>query len=102
MQVPANGMTGRTVVHELRKVNRQGQLVGALPLIHPPLYDVGGINYLGDRVTGFDIDDSGNAFVTGYGMSPNIISPTSDALQPVRPSGNSCTTPGQHVVTTAS
>ena len=38
MQYTPSGMTPPDFIYELRKVDRQGQLVAAIPLIQPPIY----------------------------------------------------------------
>ena len=85
----------QTDVYELRKVDRQGQLAGAIPLIRPPVYQENGQSRLWDQITGFDVDDSGNVYIVGYGATPGIITPTANAFQPLRPSGDVCTDPSR-------
>jgi uncharacterized repeat protein (TIGR01451 family) len=82
-------------VYELRKIDSQGQLVGAIELIRPPIYVENGTNYIWDQITGFDIDDRGNAYVVGIGATPGLITPTSNGLQTQRPSGDVCTDPNR-------
>ncbi|HET9832704.1 MAG TPA: hypothetical protein VFP91_13365, partial [Vicinamibacterales bacterium] len=76
--------------YELRKVDTHGNLVGSITLIQPPLYPIGGQNYLVDQILGLDVDNSGRAYVIGYGSTPGIITPTADAFQRLKPSGNVC------------
>ena len=80
-------------LYELRKIDSQGQLVGAIPLIRPPVYAGPDGNFIWDQLTGLDIDDSGNAYVVGIGATPGLITPTPNARQPQRPSGDVCTDP---------
>jgi hypothetical protein len=86
MNVDVNGTPG----YELRKIDPQGQLVSSLVLFTTPIYPTSFGDYIADQVTGFDIDDSGNAYVVGYGATPGLIAPTPDALQRTRPSGTVC------------
>ncbi|MGH9139590.1 MAG: hypothetical protein ACRD2I_00460, partial [Vicinamibacterales bacterium] len=93
MRTDANGdvyFVMFTDVYELRKVNTQGQLVGAIPLIQPPIYQTSFGNYIADQITGLDVDASGHAYVVGYGATPGIITPTADAFQRLKPSGSVC------------
>lgn len=76
-------------VLELRKIDSQGQLVGAIELLRPPVD--GGV--IRDRLTSLDIDNAGHAYVTGFGPTPGLFTPTATALQPIRPSGDICTDP---------
>ena len=39
-------------VYELRKIDTQGQLVGAIRLIRPPIYASPGGNFVHDQITG--------------------------------------------------
>ena len=51
MRTDANGdvyFVMFTNVYELRKVDTQGNLVGSIALIQPPIYPIGGQNYLVD------------------------------------------------------
>lgn len=80
-------------VYELRKIDSHGQLVGAMPLIRPPNYHTSFGNSLQDQITGLDVDDLGNAYVIGYGATAGIITPTTNAFQSARPSGNVCNDP---------
>ena len=93
MQHTPNGMSPPDFVYELRKIDSQGQLVGGITLIQPPLYPQNGQNFVWDRITGFDVDDAGRAYVLGHGASPGIITPTATAFRASRPSGDVCLDP---------
>lgn len=87
------GMTPPDFVVELRKVGPKGQLLGAIELIRPPIDVQPGATSIWDQVTGLDVDESGHAYVIGIGASAGLITPTGNALQPTRPSGDVCTDP---------
>ena len=87
------GMTPPDFAYELRKINTQGQLVGAIRLIQPPIYAQPGGNFVHDQITGLEVDNSGYAYAIGYGASPGIITPTANALRSSKPSGNVCPDP---------
>lgn len=70
----------------LMKVNDAGQLVGEVTLIQPGIRQTPIPNLIVDQITGLDIDESGSAYVAGFGLTNGIITPTPDALQPTRPS----------------
>jgi hypothetical protein len=86
-------MTSPDFVVELRKVGPAGQLLGAIELIRPPVDVQPGTSFIWDQVTGLDVDESGHAYVIGTAASAGLITPTGNALQPTRPSGDVCTDP---------
>ena len=56
------GMTPPDFVYELRKIDTQGQLVGAIRLIQPPIYAQPGGNFVHDQITGLELDNRGYAY----------------------------------------
>ncbi|HZP07028.1 MAG TPA: choice-of-anchor D domain-containing protein [Terracidiphilus sp.] len=71
-------------IYELQKIDANGQLLGTIPLINAAINQPGNIIY--EQVTGLDIDDHDNAYVVGIDRLNNVITPTANAFQSVKPS----------------
>jgi len=90
MQYTPDGMSPPDFVYELRKIDAQGRLAGAIRLMQPHIYPG---SQVFDTIAGLEVDKTGKAYVLATVASAGILTTTLDAFQQIKPSGNVCTNP---------